>query len=149
VARGNDSFMPESLDLFDPVNLRVPDSLLAQSKKSDQPMDRAGKPRRQPKASGFRFYQFPVKVLDDILKAANQNTSSAPVVVLLTLYKLWFKSFGRNPVQLTSHSLRKCGISRYQKLLALKLLEQTGHITVQRKGGKNPLVTPNWLPSRE
>ena len=149
MARSNDPFMPESLDLFDSVYLRIPDSLLAQSKKADQPMDRDGKPRRPPKASGFRFYQFPVKVLDDILKAANQNTTSAPVAVLLTLHELWFKSFGRNPVQLTSHSLRKFGISRYQKLRALKFLEKTGHITVERNGGKNPLMTLNWLPSRE
>jgi hypothetical protein len=31
----------------------------------------------------------------------------------------------------------------------LKFLEKTGHITVERKVGKNQLVTLNWLPSQE
>ena len=75
MAGGNTPFMPESLDSFDPANLRVPDSLFPQPKKCRQSDDNGERRRirRYPKAVDFQFYQFPVAVLDEILKATLTN----------------------------------------------------------------------------
>jgi hypothetical protein len=139
--------MPESLDPFDPANLRVPDSLLPQPKKSRQSDDNGERCgiRRHPKAIDFQFYQFPVPVLDEILEATLTNRMTV-LAVLATLYELWFTRFNQNPVRLTSYSLRKYGISRHQKIRVLKLLERSGQIAVERSRGENPLVTLKWLP---
>ena len=139
--------MPESLDQFDPANLRVPDSLFPQSKKSRESDDNGEcrRIRRYPKAVDFLFYQFPVAVLDEILQATLTNRMTV-LAVLATLYELWFTRFNQNPVRLTSYSLRKYGISRHQKIRVLRLLEKSGQIAVERSHGKNPLVTLKWLP---
>jgi len=69
----------------------------------------------------------------------------------MVLYRTWFLDWEhKNPIKLTSESLRACGISRWQKLRALKILEKYGAITVARTNGKNPMVTLNWqLPFME
>ena len=71
--------------------------------------------------------------------------------VLLVLYETWFLDLEhKNPVKLTSESLRVYKISRGQKDRALKILEKYGAITVDRTNGKNPMVTLNWpLPFME
>jgi len=67
------------------------------------------------------------------------------LTVLLVLYETWFLDLGhKNPVKLTSVSLRPYRISRGQKDRALKVLEKYGAITVSRRPRKNPLVTLNW-----
>jgi hypothetical protein len=67
------------------------------------------------------------------------------LTVLLVLYETWFLDLGhKNPVKLTSKSLRIYKISRWQKSRALKVLEKYGAITVARTDGKNPMVTLNW-----
>jgi hypothetical protein len=131
---------PESLDRLELKDLGLPDSFLKPPQRASN-----GESRHQPKSGGFRFYQFSIKVLEDIA----EMTGCAPLIVLLALYRLHFHSFRQNPVRLTSESLRNHGLSRHQKRRALSFLEKTGHITVQRQHRKNPLVTLNWLPIRK
>jgi hypothetical protein len=65
--------------------------------------------------------------------------------VLYVLYETWFLDLEhKNPVKLTSESLRPYRISRGQKDRALKVLEEYGAITVNKRPKKNPLVTLNW-----
>ena len=67
------------------------------------------------------------------------------LTVLLVLYETWFLDLEhKNPIKLTSESLRVYKISRGQKGRALKILEKYGAITVAKKPGKNPMVTLNW-----
>ena len=67
------------------------------------------------------------------------------LTVLLVLCETWFLDLGhKNPVKLTSESLRLYKISRGQKDRALKVLEEYGAITVNRRPRKNPMVTLNW-----
>jgi hypothetical protein len=98
------------------------------------------------KGNGFEFFQFPVGVMTRIGKASN---GAGVLGVLLALYELWFTRLNYNPVRLTSRSLRKYGVSRYQKRRALRALEKSGQILIDRSHGKNPLVTLKWLPLKE
>jgi hypothetical protein len=67
------------------------------------------------------------------------------LTVLLVLYETWFLDLEhKNPVRLTSESLRLYKISRGQKDRALKVLEEYGAVTVDRTNGRNPMVTLNW-----
>jgi hypothetical protein len=67
------------------------------------------------------------------------------LTVLLVLYETWFLDMEhKNPIKLTSESLRVYKISRGQKSRALKILEKYGAITVAQKPRKNPMVTLNW-----
>lgn len=67
------------------------------------------------------------------------------LTVLFVLYETWFLDWEhKNPVRLTSESLRAYGISRGQKNRSLKILEEYGAVTVDRKLRKNPVVTLNW-----
>jgi hypothetical protein len=67
------------------------------------------------------------------------------LTVLLVLYETWFLDlWHKNPIKLTSESLRVYKISRGQKSRALKILEKYGAITVVKKPRKNPMVTLNW-----
>ena len=73
------------------------------------------------------------------------------LTVLVVLYETWFLDLEhKNPVKLTSESLRLYRVSRGQKDRALKVLEKYGAITVARTLRKNPMVTLNWpLPFME
>jgi uncharacterized protein YqiB (DUF1249 family) len=65
--------------------------------------------------------------------------------VLYVLYETWFLDLEhKNPIKLTSESLRLYKISKDQKRRALQVLEEYGAITVVRTNGKNPMVTLNW-----
>ena len=67
-------------------------------------------------------------------------------LILIELDRLILKGRGRNPVKLTSDALRGSGLTRRQKERGLRLLEQAGVITVERKRGRCPLVTHLWYP---
>ena len=115
--------MPE-IDSSDPFssldNLRMPESML---QKYRQPVKRDGATlhsKSQPEK--FRFFQFPTGVFYGVLKFKNLTA----VIILAVLYEEWWKNFCRNPVKLSSRRLKAFGISRYQKLRALKILEQSG-----------------------
>ena len=98
------------------------------------------------KKRGIQWYLFPARVLDAVAKVCRQNHTPAPLAMTLVLCEIRFKSFGQNPVKLTTAALAKFSITGDQKSRALKLLEDTGHFTVMRQHGKNPVVRMNWLP---
>jgi hypothetical protein len=60
---------------------------------------------------------------------------------------LVFKSHGRNPVKLTSHSTP--GLSRFAKARALQQLVRAGVIFIEQKPGCAPLVTLRWHPIQQ
>jgi hypothetical protein len=134
--------MPD--DLFNSLdNLRIPESMLLRYQRSTK---RDGTPRSKLLPDKFRFFQFPVKVFYSVLKLADQSNCLAAVIILAVLYEEWFKSFYRNPIQLSSRSLKAHRISKYRKFRALKVLEETEYFTVERERGKNPWITLRWLP---
>ena len=132
--------MPKALASFDLATLRLPESYLSQTKKPAP----AGHHRlsKFPKAKGFKFYMLPAKVLEDIAI----ETRCPALIILCVLNRLWFENCCHNPVTLSSRSLVKFDVSRYQKRWALKLLEKTGHISIERTNGKNPRIILNWRP---
>jgi hypothetical protein len=65
---------------------------------------------------------------------------------MAALYEIWYRDNHYNPLALTSKSHRKYGMSPNQKLRALKFLEKSGWVQVERECKKNPLVTLKWLP---
>ena len=130
-----------SVDPFDPTNLQLPEEIVSRLEKTRQSMLDNGEVRRRPQSKKFDFYRFPAKVLESVA-----IVSKSPVfIILCVLYRLRVKT-GRNPVILTSKTLRNFGLSRHQKFRALKLLEKTGHISVERVKGKNPQIMLNWWP---
>jgi hypothetical protein len=103
------------------------------------------KPARMPRAKAKRligFYQFPRMVVDELIRA-----DSAPAWALAAIiYETWYYDYEkRNPVRLTTQSVRNRGISRASKLRALKILENTGQFVVERTPGQNPMVTMKWM----
>jgi hypothetical protein len=91
---------------------------------------------------GIKFYPFPDALVRTLIR-----TNYMPALALAAaIYKAYFKDWGnRNPVKLTSAHLAEFHISRYQKLRALKILEQSGLFLVERFKGRNPLITMTWL----
>ena len=65
---------------------------------------------------------------------------------MAALYEMWYRDCHYNPVKLTSRALRKYGVSRWQKYRALKVLEKSGWIWIEREPRKSPFVTMKWLP---
>jgi hypothetical protein len=134
--------MPHGVDRPDPAAwVYKPEDVAAWQQAQKEPRKpasvRQAKERR-------RFCMFPVEVLAAISKAGGSRT--AVLGILSALYELWFKQSNRNPIQLTSLSLRKYGVSPDQKLRALQVLEKSGQISIDREPRKNPLVTLKWLP---
>jgi hypothetical protein len=102
---------------------------------------------RKPK-KGIQFYKFPSAVMEMLARSKYGPATSVATAV----YKKWYEDYGnrkRNPVKLTSALLRECGISKDQKLRALKILEQSSWFSVKCSKGRNPLVTMKWLPTEE
>jgi hypothetical protein len=100
-----------------------------------------GEVRRRTQSKNFDFYRLPAKVLESVAIISK----SPALIILCVLYRLRVKT-GHNPVILTSRTLRNFKLSRYQKLRALKLLEKTGHISIDRTRGKNLQIMLNWWP---
>jgi hypothetical protein len=88
----------------------------------------------------LEFYQFPKAVIDQIVR----TTHNAELAVLARLYELWFLNFQRNPVALSSVGVRAMGISRFSQMRALKSLEESKQISIERRKNKSPLVTIHW-----
>jgi hypothetical protein len=97
---------------------------------------------RRPKKE--EFCQLPFHVIASITKVADRTGSV--LGVLTALYEIWYRNNHYNPVRLTSAALRKYGVSAGQKRRALKPLERSGQIWVNRQSRRNPLVTLKWLP---
>jgi hypothetical protein len=111
-------------------------------------------PRKETKDfEWIKNYRFPPSALNAIYAVSDNRTRLRPVLaVLMALFELWYTSGRwdrryRNPVKLTSAYLKRFGVSRGQKLRALKLFEKAGIISVQYRGrGQNPWVTLKWEP---
>jgi hypothetical protein len=89
------------------------------------------------KRMNFRFCQFRAAALYRIAEAA----PSAELAILTRLYELWFSNFKKNPMKLNAGWFRKLGFERRYIFHALKRLEKSGQIAVERRVGKCPLVT--------
>ncbi len=67
------------------------------------------------------------------------------LTVLLVLYETCYLDWKhKNPIALTSESLRPYRISKNQKQKALQVLKKYRAITWERTNGKNPKITLNW-----
>ena len=76
--------------------------------------------------------------------AAAGRLGNAPLAVLVELAYQAFKTH-RNVVPLANAALRSVGVSRLAKLRALRQLEASGLVAVDRRGkGRSPLVTLLW-----
>jgi len=97
------------------------------------------------KAKELKFYYFPPEAIDGLVA-----TDYAPAwKVAAAIYKQWYVTFRGNPVKLTSRNLREnYGVSKKQKLRALKILEDTGQYIIERIPGRNPSVTMKWKALR-
>jgi hypothetical protein len=139
---------PAILAEFDPANFTLPASCLEPQTidQSGHPTDNSSKPKA--KFDKF-FYMFPEDVFEGVWSLCEQHNNYAPLGILFALHKLWFEDFRRNPVRLTSCSLQKLKISRWRKYRALELLEKGGFISLERRHGKNPIITLKWLPIRK
>ena len=141
------ALMNETKDAFDPDNLRIdPEDFVKTAQAEPEINGRAV--RRTLDEKNFKFYQFPVWVFDQILEK-NADFNRADLAVLLALHRLWFKNHMRvphNPVKLTAESMRKYGVSRWQKYRALEKLEKACVIRVEDRTGKNPMITLLWRP---
>jgi len=70
--------------------------------------------------------------------------------VVVALHELWFTHPNHNnPVHFTTYNLRRFGLSRHQKYRALDFLETIGQVAVERRSGKNPMVTLQWEAVRK
>jgi hypothetical protein len=130
-----------SVDPFDPVNLQLPEEIVSELEKRQQSIRNNGEVRRRSQSKKFGFYRFPAEVLESVAIAGK----SPALIILCVLYRLRVKT-GHNPVILSSRTLRNFGLSRHQKLRGLKLLEKTGHISVDRTYGRNLKIMLNWWP---
>jgi hypothetical protein len=92
-------------------------------------------PRR--KKFDCKLCQFRTAALYQIAK----DISSAELAVLARLYELWFTNFKRNPVKLNAGTFQELGFERRRIGSALKRLEKSNQITVERKAGECPRVT--------
>ena len=76
--------------------------------------------------------------------AAAGRLGDAPLAVLVELAYQAFKTH-RNVVPLANAALRSVGVSRLAKVRALRQLEASGLVAVDRRGkGRSPLVTLLW-----
>jgi hypothetical protein len=65
--------------------------------------------------------------------------------LLIELDRLILEGRGRNPVRLTTKTLKASGLSEKRKRSGLVELEAAGVITVERQRGRSPLVTHLWV----
>jgi hypothetical protein len=135
---------PKSADPFDPANLRLPEDFLAgdENKKSKRT-----KVRRYHNRPRYNCCVFPLTLLDAMIEHRARWTVLAVVVAL---HELWFTHPNHNnPVHFTTYNLRRFGLSRHQKYRALDFLETIGQVAVERRSGKNPMVTLQWEAVRK
>ena len=71
--------------------------------------------------------------------------SGAAWALLIELDRLIFEGRGRNPVRLTTKSLKDSGLTEKRKRHGLEELEDAGVIAVERKRGRSPLITHLWF----
>jgi len=111
-------------DAFDPEALKASEDLIANQRKAAAPKPRYE--RQQGRFVMVPFEELPTFCLQDRLW-------------LRLLYLAWYNR--SSTVLLTNQSLVEWGINRKQKYKALRILEQAGRVSVERRGNKNPRVT--------
>ena len=99
----------------------------------------AGAETPKRKKLNCKFCQFYTSALYRIAR----DTHNAELVILTTLYELWFSNFKQNPVKLNAEWFRKLGFERRYIYQALKRLEKSDQISAERRTGKCTLVTLN------
>ena len=132
----------QSLDLFNPVNLRLPEAYRVGN---GEIQTRTTKVRRYGNRPRYRKCVLPITLLDAMIE---HRANWIVLAVVMALHELWFTHPNHNnPVHFTTYNLRRFGLSRQQKWRGLSFLEKIGQVSIQRMGpGKNPLVTLNWEP---
>jgi hypothetical protein len=89
--------------------------------------------------SSMEFVMIPLHVI----KTLASTIPALAVVAAIT--KTHYDDIDHNnPIRLTSACLAEFGISRGQKTRVLKFLEKAGLVHVDRRTGRNPLVTVKW-----
>ena len=129
---------------INPADFRVPPEQMAEEEMAAKRAAKSSTPRKSRR--GSKFIQLPKMV---VIAIAQKNYPLA-LVVAAAIYQGWYEDYKkRNPVLVTSVLLAPYGISPDQKLRALKVLEATGHYTVNSLAGRNPLVMMKWIPPKE
>jgi hypothetical protein len=106
---------------------------------------RIEKGKRKTEKQRQSFVMIPYRVGMEIAS----KTNNVPMAVLFELIHRVFLGYGTNPVALPNTTFRELGITGRGKLYALESLERSGFITVVHRGKQSPLVTLNWLPTKE
>jgi len=129
---------------LDPNDFILTPEQIAEAKKLAALQKKSPPPSKS--KSWSRHIQLPISVTEAIAR-----TNCAPAWALaMAIYRGWYEDYKkRNPVLVTSALLAPYGISRQQKLRALKALEATGHYTVDRFTRRNPLVFMKWILPKE
>jgi DNA-binding FadR family transcriptional regulator len=87
----------------------------------------------------LEFCQFRIEALYQIAR----DTHNAELAILARIYELWFTSFKKGSVTLNASWFEGLGFERHTIRYALKAMERSGHIAVERKRGAAPRITPN------
>ena len=75
------------------------------------------------------------------------HLSGSAWALLIELDRLILEARGRNPVRLTTKTLKASGLSEKIKRSGVDELEAAGVLTVERQRGRSPLVTHLWFPT--
>lgn len=123
------------MDSFNPNRFRLPRNHNDQSESPTQ--ERFPERRVIPRQKSKKFLKGPVP-LSWLMVAAQLSGKSLAVGIAL-----WFRSGleRSNQVQLPTTLLNLFGIDRHAKARALDSLEKASLIAVERRKGKNPIVT--------
>lgn len=116
------------MDPFDPGNLSLPTTNTKRAMNGEKP------PRHRP---GEKFLKGPVP-WKWLSRAAIQPGRALHVAITI-----WFMAGIKNNrrMRLPSGILRDFSVSRYSEYRALNNLESAGLISVNRKRGRNPIIT--------
>jgi hypothetical protein len=99
----------------------------------------AARPAKAKAKSSMEFMMIPLHVVKTLASTIPE------LAVVAAIIKTHYDDIDHNnPVRLTSSCLAEFGVSRYQKLRVLKILEKAGLVCVERRVGRNPLVTAKW-----
>jgi len=92
-----------------------------------------------PSKSPMEFVMIPLHVIKTLA------STSPTLAVVAAITKAHYDDINHsNPVRLTSKCLAEFEVSKDQKWRALKILEKSGLVCVDRHAGRNPLVTVKW-----
>lgn len=130
------------MDSFNPDRFRLPRNPIDQSKSPIQ--ERLAERRVTPRQKAQRFLKGPVP-LSWLMVAAQLSGKALAVGIAL-----WFRSGleRSSQVRLPTTLLTLFGIDRHAKARAIDALEKASLIAVERRKGKNPVITILDAPER-